>query len=511
MVVWLHQLQEMIGNHVCHGFLKTYNQIYRLSRSTNQMPAAVQVVMEGIPQLARARMAADYQILLDTLEQAGDSEEELQDTIRRAYQAHIAEAFREAQCRIDRAAVMRALETAPFGVDFLHQVYTHAARILWVTPDILISSDGQRLMDCVHTAIARTVEQGVKVHRLLRLANIPEQSSVRTTGGPEQSPARKEPDLPLAPAFEHTLLGTHNNSDSSESGSVSPELPPAMMSLRQSGIPEFRSSERRSSPQATPELPPAMMSSRQFRSSERRSSVPKPEPEPDLNADYQISKRQPHIQVKLRARSSDTRSSARPRQSGIELRSAPMSEKEQSSNVFDSELLPPTPVSPEEHTLPPIEPDSITVHTAKLALKSELPPPMMSSRQSGIPEQSSARTAGVPEQSSARTAGVPEQSSARTAGVPEQSSARTAGVPEQSSASKSVPPAMMSSRSGGIPEQGSLIADLRSEDRNSGITVQPSFVLPQEIVLDVVPDYQVQLLKHEQMVQKKLDRLSRPV
>jgi hypothetical protein len=32
-----------------------------------------------------------------------------------------------------------------------------------------------------------------------------------------------------------------------------PELPPAMMSSRQSGIPEFRSSDRRSSPQATPE------------------------------------------------------------------------------------------------------------------------------------------------------------------------------------------------------------------------------------------------------------------
>jgi hypothetical protein len=99
--IWIANLQDMLLNHVCQGFLKTYAEIVRLCQGY-KVKFSIQTAMEGIAHLSSHKINSDYRVLLESLSKIGITEKNLNDLILNSYSSYALTAVRAAGMKCER-------------------------------------------------------------------------------------------------------------------------------------------------------------------------------------------------------------------------------------------------------------------------------------------------------------------------------------------------------------------------------------------------------------------------
>lgn len=165
--IWIANLQDMVMNHVCQGFIKTYNELFRMCKG-HKIKISVQTAMEGIPHLSMHKINADYKILLESLFKINFDESNLTDLIKNCYSSYALSALNGAgiKCKKINAKYL----TGPQGSAFIHEIYINVARVVWTQPNILIEKNMELLKLTVKDAVEKSIRDGVNLKFLSTVA-----------------------------------------------------------------------------------------------------------------------------------------------------------------------------------------------------------------------------------------------------------------------------------------------------------------------------------------------------
>ncbi len=166
--IWMANLQDMLLNHVCQGFLKTYAEIVRLCGGY-KVKFSIQTAMEGISHLSAHKINSDYRVLLESLSKIGVTEKNLSDLITNSYTSYALTALRSAGIKCD--SLDSSLLTGPYGGAFIHEVYINVARSIWMRPDVLIDQNVPQLKIFVREGVEQAVRSGVNLNQLIAALN----------------------------------------------------------------------------------------------------------------------------------------------------------------------------------------------------------------------------------------------------------------------------------------------------------------------------------------------------
>jgi hypothetical protein len=166
--IWMANLQDMLLNHVCQGFLKTHAEIVRLCGGY-KVKFSIQTAMEGISHLSAHKINSDYRVLLESLSKIGITEKNLSDLITNSYTSYSLTALRSAGIKCD--SLDPSLLNGPYGGAFIHEVYINVARSLWMRPDVLIDQNVPQLKLFVREGVEQAVRSGVNLNQLIAALN----------------------------------------------------------------------------------------------------------------------------------------------------------------------------------------------------------------------------------------------------------------------------------------------------------------------------------------------------
>jgi hypothetical protein len=165
--IWISNLQDMVMNHVCQGFLKTYNELFRMCKG-HKIKISVQTAMEGIPHLSMHKINADYKILLESLNKINFDEQNLLDLIKNCYSSYAISALTGAGIKCEK--INAKYLTGPQGSAFIHEIYINVARVIWTNPTILVEKNIELLKLTVKDAVEKSIRDGVNLKFLSTVA-----------------------------------------------------------------------------------------------------------------------------------------------------------------------------------------------------------------------------------------------------------------------------------------------------------------------------------------------------
>jgi hypothetical protein len=172
--IWIANLQDMLLNHVCQGFLKTHAEIVRLCGGY-KLKVSIQTAMEGIAHLSAHKINSDYRVLIESLSNIGITEKNLNDLILNSYSSYALTAIRAAGIKCER--LDPTLLNGPYNGPFIHEVYINVARNLWMRPDVLIDQNIPQLKQFVKDGVEQSVRNGVNLNFIVSALNGIDQAS----------------------------------------------------------------------------------------------------------------------------------------------------------------------------------------------------------------------------------------------------------------------------------------------------------------------------------------------